>query len=174
MPSTIKKRTWCTTCQEFETFESHLTNETTVLDAAGKEIKKLSKTTCDTCGNEYVPYSLSEVPEEKIQAQRARYKRMKKEEFIKMLSVYQDISKSNMLADMFKEVGDKTIGYTVKEDDAGQIALDAEEKAQREAIWAAEQEFKARYHGAQRNDKCRCDSGLKYKKCCLPKVNTIR
>ncbi len=60
MPNPIKKRTWCTTCQEFETFESHLTSGTTVLDAAGKEIKKLSKTTCDTCGNEYVPYHLSE------------------------------------------------------------------------------------------------------------------
>jgi hypothetical protein len=174
MPSTIKKRTWCTTCQEFETFESHLTSETTVLDAAGKEIKKFSKTTCDTCGNEYVPYSLSEVPEEKILEQRERYRQMKKAEFIKMLSAYQDMSKSNILADMMREVSDKPVGYTVKEDDAGQEAIDEAERAQREATRAAEQEFKSRYHGAQRNDKCRCDSGLKYKKCCLPKVNAIR
>jgi uncharacterized protein YchJ len=174
MPNPIKKRTWCTTCQEFETFESHLTSGTTVLDAAGKEIKKLSKTTCDTCGNEYVPYSLSEVPEEKIQKQRARYKKMKKEEFIRMLSAYQDMSRSNILADMMREVGDKSIGYTVREDDAGQEAIDSEERAQREASRLAEQEFKAKYHGAQRNDKCRCDSGLKYKKCCLPKVDAIQ
>ena len=174
MPSTIKKRTWCTTCQEFETFASHLTSETTVLDAAGKEIKKLSKTTCDTCGNEYVPYSLSEVPEEKIQEQRARYKKMNREKFIKMLSAYQDMSKSNILADMMREVSDRPVGFTVNEDDAGQIAIDEAERAGREATRAAEQEFKARYHGAQRNDKCRCDSGLKYKKCCLPKVNAIR
>ena len=174
MPNPIKKRTWCTTCQEFETFASHLTNETTVLDAAGKEIKKLSKTSCDTCGNEYVPYSLSEVPEEKIQEQRARYKKMNREKFIKMLSAYQDMSKSNILADMMREVSDRPVGFTVNEDDAGQIAIDEAEKAQREAMRQAEQEFKGKYHGAQRNDKCRCDSGLKYKKCCLPKVNAIR
>lgn len=174
MPSQIKKRTWCTTCQEFELFESHLTSETTVLDAAGKEIKKISKTSCDTCGNEYVPYSLSEVPEEKIQEQRARYKKMKREQFIKMLSAYQDMSKSDILADMMREVSDAPVGFTVNEDDAGQEAIDAAEKSEREATRAAEQEFKAKYHGAQRNDKCRCDSGLKYKKCCLPKVNAIR
>jgi len=174
MPSQIKKRTWCVSCQEFELFESHLTSGITVLDAEGKEIKKLSKTTCDICGNEYVPYSLSEVPEGKIQEQRARYKKMKKEEFIKMLSAYQDMSRSNILADMMREVGDKSIEYTVREDDAGQEAIDSEERAQREASRLAEQEFKAKYHGAQRNDKCRCDSGLKYKKCCLPKVDAIQ
>jgi uncharacterized protein YecA (UPF0149 family) len=114
------------------------------------------------------------VPEEKIQEQRARYKKMKKEEFIKMLSAYQDMSKSNILADMMREVSDRPVGFTVNEDDAGQEAIDAAERAEREATRAAEQEFKAKYNGAQRNDKCRCDSGNKYKKCCLPKVNAIR
>jgi hypothetical protein len=145
-----------------------------VLDAEGKEIKKLSKTSCDTCGNEYVPYSLSEVPEEKILEQRERYRQMKKTEFIKMLSAYQDMSKSNILADMFREVGDRPVGYTVKEDDAGQEAIDAAERADREAKRREEIEFKEQYRGAQRNDKCRCGSGNKYKKCCLPKVNSIR
>ena len=174
MPSQIKRRTWCTTCQEFELFESHLTSETTVLDAEGKEIKKVSKTLCDTCGNEYVPYALSEVPEEKIMEQRARYKKMKKEEFIKMLSAYQDMSKSNILADMMREVSDKSVGFTVREDDAGQEAIYAAEKAAREAQQLADIAFKEIYRGAQRNDKCRCGSGNKYKKCCLPKVNAIR
>ncbi len=174
MPSQIKKRTWCTTCQEFELFESHLTSETTVLDADGKEIKKLSKTSCDTCGNEYVPYSLSEVPEEKILEQRERYRQMKKKEFFGMLSAYQDMSKSNMLADMFGEVSDRPVGYTVKEDDAGQEAIDIAERAEREARRREEIEFKESHRGAQRNDKCRCGSGNKYKKCCLPKVDSIR
>lgn len=92
MPNPIKKRTWGTTCQEFETFASHLTNETTVLDAAGKEIKKLSKTTCDTCGNEYVPYSLSEVPEEKIQETNTRnvaYRKLMQSDRHTMLLTYQ-------------------------------------------------------------------------------------
>jgi uncharacterized protein YecA (UPF0149 family) len=145
-----------------------------VLDAEGKEIKKLSKTSCDTCGNEYVPYSLSEVPEEKILEQRERYRQMKKTEFIKMLSAYQDMSKSNILADMFREVSDRPVGYTVKEDDAGQEAIDTAERADREAKRREEIEFKEQYRGAQRNDKCRCGSENKYKKCCLPKVNSIR
>jgi hypothetical protein len=174
MPSTIKKRTWCTTCQEFELFESRLSSETTVLDADGKEIKKTSKTTCDTCGNEYVPYSLSEVPEEKILEQRERYRQMKKTEFIKMLSAYQDMSKSNILADMMREVSDKPVEYTVREDDAGQEAIDTAERAARDAQRLANIEFKEQFRGAQRNDKCRCGSGNKYKKCCLPKVNAIR
>ena len=174
MPSQIKRRTWCTTCQEFELFESHLTSETTVLDAEGKEIKKVSKTTCDTCGNEYVPYALSEVPEEKILEQRAKYKKMKKEEFIKMLSAYQDMSKSNILADMMRDVSDRPVGFTVREDDAGQEAIYAAEKAAREAQQLADIAFKEIYRGAQRNDKCRCGSDNKYKKCCLPKVNAIR
>jgi preprotein translocase subunit SecA len=145
-----------------------------VLDAEGKEIKKLSKTSCDTCGNEYVPYSLSEVPEEKILEQRERYRQMKKTEFIKMLSAYQDMSKSNILADMMREVSDRPVGYTVKEDDAGQEAIDTAERAAREAKKLADIEFKEQYRGAQRNDKCRCGSGNKYKKCCLPKVDSIR
>jgi preprotein translocase subunit SecA len=145
-----------------------------VLDAEGKEIKKLSKTSCDTCGNEYVPYSLSEVPEEKILEQRERYRQMKKTEFIKMLSAYQDMSRSNILADMMREVSDRPVGYTVKEDDAGQEAIDTAERADREAKRREEIEFKESYRGAQRNDKCRCGSGNKYKKCCLPKVDSIR
>lgn len=178
MPNPIKKRKWCITCQEFEIFESRLTDETTVLDADGKEIKKISKTTCDTCGNEYVPYILSEVPEEKIQEQRARYKKMKREQFITMLNAYQNMGtsmgRSNIFADMMGDASDRFIGFTVQEDDAGQEEIDAAERAEREATRLAEQEFKAKYHGAQRNEKCRCDSGLKYKKCCLPKVSAIR
>ncbi len=99
---------------------------------------------------------------------------MKKEEFIKMLSAYQDMSKSNILADMMREWPDKSVGFTVREDDAGQEAIYAAEKAAREAKRLEEIEFKERYRGAQRNDKCRCGSGDKYKKCCLPKVNAIR
>jgi RNA polymerase sigma factor (sigma-70 family) len=115
-----------------------------------------------------------EVPEDKILKQRERYKQKKKEDFIKLMNAYQDMSKSNILADMMREVADKPVGYTVNEDDAGQEDIYAAEKAEREARRAAEQEFKSRYQGAQRNDKCRCGSGLKYKKCCLPKVEKIR
>jgi uncharacterized protein YecA (UPF0149 family) len=75
---------------------------------------------------------------------------------------------------MLKEPGHDHTEPDVNEDDAGQDAIDAAIKAKREADRLAEIQFKEKYHGAQRNDKCRCDSGLKYKKCCLPKVEKIR
>lgn len=99
---------------------------------------------------------------------------MKKADFIKMLNAYQDMSKSNILDDMMRDVSDRPVGYAVKEDDAGQEAIDTAERAAREAQKLANLEFKEMYRGAQRNDKCRCGSGDKYKKCCLPKVNAIR
>lgn len=166
MPTPLPvKRTWCKTCQDFTIHKTRIN---------GSDEEKFSSTNCDTCDTEYQPYYLSEVPEDKILEQRERYKQKKKEDFIKLMSAYQDMSRSNILADMMREVADKPVGYTVNEDDAGQEDIYAAEKAEREARWAAEQEFKSRYQGAQRNDKCRCGSGLKYKKCCLPKVEKIR
>jgi uncharacterized protein YchJ len=173
MPTVIKKRTWCKQCQEFELFSSHLSSDV-LLDENGKEIKRITKTECETCGTEYVPYSLSEVPEEKIEAQRGRYKRHKKEEFMRILNVYAKETQTNMLADMLREPGSELSDQRILEDDAGQIELDAQLKAEREAKRMAEIEFKERYRGVQRNEKCLCGSGLKYKKCCLPRVEAIR
>ena len=173
MPTVIKKRTWCKQCQEFELFSSHLTSDV-LLDENGKEVKKITRTQCENCGSEYVPYSLSEVPDEKIEAQRRRYKRHKGEEFARLLNIYSRETQANMLADMLREPGSELSEQRILEDDAGQIDLDDQLKAEREARRREEIEFKERYRGVQRNEKCLCGSGLKYKKCCLPKVEAIR
>ena len=166
MPSAIaKKRTWCKTCQDFSIF-------TTTMGST--EEGKFSTTVCNTCESAQMSYSLTEVPEEKLIEQRARYNEQRRRQFMNMLNIYAKETRTNMLADMLKEPGHDLTEPDVNEDDAGQDAIDAAIKAKREADRLAEIQFKEKYHGAQRNDKCRCDSGLKYKKCCLPKVEKIR
>jgi hypothetical protein len=167
MPSAIaKRRTWCKTCQDFSLF---------ITTMGSTEEGKFSTTVCDTCESAEMSYTLAEVPEEKLIEQRARYKDQRRHQFMNMFNTYsKGLSKNNILADMLREPGHDLSEPDVKEDDAGQEAIDAAIKAKREADRLAEQEFKEKYRGAQRNDKCRCDSGLKYKKCCLPKVEKIR
>lgn len=167
MPSAIaRRRTWCKSCQDFSLF-------TTTMGST--EDGKFSTTVCDTCESAQMSYALAEVPEEKLIEQRARYNEQRRRQFMNMLNTYsKELSRNNILADMLREPGHDLSEPDVKEDDAGQEAIDAAIKAKREADRLAEIEFKGRYHGAQRNDKCRCDSGLKYKKCCLPKVEKIR
>jgi len=166
MPSAIpRRRTWCKTCQDFSIF-------TTTMGST--EEGSFSTTMCDTCESAQTGYTLAEVPEEKLIEQRARYNEQRRKQFMNMLNIYARETKTNMLADMLKAPGHDLSESDVKEDDAGQEAIDAAIKAKREADRLAEIQFKELYHGAQRNDKCRCDSGLKYKKCCLPKVEKIR
>jgi uncharacterized protein YchJ len=93
---------------------------------------------------------------------------------MRILNVYAKETQTNMLADMLREPGSELSDQRILEDDAGQIELDAQLKAEREAKRMAEIEFKERYRGVQRNEKCLCGSGLKYKKCCLPRVEAIR
>ena len=169
MPQIRKTRTWCKTCQDWELFQSHLSSDVVVLDSMGGEIKKTSKTTCDTCGNEYVPYSQDEVPEDKLVEQRERYSRMKFEEFKRMVGVY---AQSNPLSEIFKP--ETEIGLNITEDDAGEIAIQEAKKAAREAKRLEEIALKEKYRGTQRNSTCPCGSGLKYKKCCLPTIEKLR
>jgi len=172
MPQIRKNRTWCKTCQDWELFQTHLTSEDTVIiDTLGSEVKKTSKTTCDTCKSKYIPYSLDEVPEDKLAEQRERYSKMKFEEFKRFFSAYNTVAKVNT-GGIFGS--DSSYDETIKEDDAGQIAIDEAEKAAREAKRLADIEFKDKFRGAQRNSPCRCESGLKYKKCCLPIIEKIR
>jgi len=143
----ISKRTWCKKCQDYTLFAETV---------SGQPI-------CKTCETHYEEYTLEEVPAEKVEVQRARYKEYKRQEFMEIMAMYQ--SQGNMT------------NYTppnIVEDDAGQTAIDTAIRAEQEAKRAAEAEFKNRFRGAQRNEKCRCGSEQKYKKCCLPLVEKIR
>jgi hypothetical protein len=158
MPQIRKNRTWCKTCQDWELFSVEI-------PADGEKSKPL----CDTCKSEYIPYSQDEVPEDKLVEQRERYSKMKFEEFKRMVGVY---AQSNPLSEIFKP--DTEIGLHITEDDAGEIAIQEAKKAARDAKRLADIELKDKFRGAQRNSPCRCESGLKYKKCCLPIIEKLR
>jgi hypothetical protein len=152
MPTKSKpfKRTWCKSCQDYTVFSKKVTEDAI----------------CKTCETPYAEYSLDEVPAEKIEEQRVRYKDYKKREFLSMMNMYNNVLGSIMSGEMDSP--------GIPEDDAGQIAIDTAIRAEREAKRAAELEFKSRFRGLQRNEKCRCGSEKKYKKCCLPLVEKIR
>ena len=160
MPQIRKNRTWCKTCQDWELFSVEV-------PADGEKPKPL----CDTCKSEYIPYSQDEVSEDKLAEQRERYSKMKFEEFKRMMGHYNAVARVDT-GGMFSADGDHD--ETIKEDDAGQIAIDEAKKAARDAKRLADIELKDKFRGAQRNSTCRCESGLKYKKCCLPIIEKLR
>jgi hypothetical protein len=158
MPTAIpQKRTWCKTCNDFQIHKTTITGET----------DKFSKVNCTVCDSEYVPYSLSEVPDDKLVEQRKRYKAKRSSDFRKMMGMYMEMSRSNGPMGSYE-------GNEAQEDDAGQEDIDKLQREANELKRQEELEFKSIYKGLNRNDKCRCGSGLKYKKCCLPKVEKIR
>lgn len=159
-PIVIKKhRTWCKRCLDF-TIHKWL------------KIDTENNLCCEYCENEYTGYSLKDIPEDKIQQQRARYKEMKRRNFEKMLSNYSNpfSQKNNILAQMFSEPSNP-FEYELIEDDAGQKYIDDKEKEKSEKakqLWEEmKQDYNDNYLKVNNNDKCPCGSGLKYKKCHL-------
>jgi len=143
----ILKRTWCKCCQDYTLFA----------ETASKQA------ICKTCETHYEEYTLESVPSNKVTEQRARYAEYKRQEFQEIMAMLQS---GGNLANYMPS--------NIVEDDAGQNAIDAALRAEAEAKRAAELEYKSRFRGLGRNDKCQCGSGKKYKKCCLPLVEQIR
>lgn len=164
MPTITLKRIWCKTCNEFEL---HATE--TIF---GKEWF------CNKCATEYIDGILySEIPEEKLIAQRVRYKEKQRKD---MGDVYSQFIMGGGLSgmfDTFSEVGSNTEIY---ESDAGQIQIDKAMKLKRDEAYEKRRiqrvkdlELKQSFHKLGRNDKCLCGSEKKYKKCCYQKIQKI-
>lgn len=130
------------------------------------------------CETIFTDIELSEIPVEKQEEQRSRYKK-KQSDWIK--NFYMDgmlgFPGRNPLAELFKE------GYEdeITEDDAGQHEIDAEnrkimEEKLRVAREKREEELKeiAKYAKLTRNDICICGSGKKYKKCHLHQIEQMK
>lgn len=150
-------RIWCKSC-----------NDWTIHYEKVMDVVK----TCKECGTEYSSITLREIPKEKLEEQRARYKRQKKENFNRMFGGYV-FGGFDMLSKM---AGNEEI----IESDAGQRRIDEDEekirkeKAQeRERIKEEKREEDEKYKNLGRNDVCICGSGKKYKKCCLEKVREL-
>lgn len=139
MPQIRNYRTWCKSCEDW-TIHSH-------------------EQKCNRCDTMFESYNLSDIPENKLEEQRVRYSLSRinsvKSIYVTTLSMGHNFSNS------------KTV--TV-EDDAGQGKINEERKRQRQAIKDKISEISAEhepYSKINRNDKCLCGSGKKYKQCHL-------
>jgi len=143
-----KHRTYCKTCQDF-TIHSWQSN------------KDLN---CIECGTKETGYNLNDINPEILNRQRARYNDMQKRNYFKFVVMTQ-----NPYGSIFSN--DRSIGYEVIEDAAGQDKIDDAKKQQRKELEQKAQEiledYNDNYKKLGRNDKCSCGSEKKFKQCHL-------
>jgi len=166
MPTINYWRTWCKTCNDWTLHSS---------TGIGEEIEWH----CKTCKTVFTEVKHSEIPEEKLMEQRERYSEDRKKNGV--LGRFMDgrlFQQSNPLIDMFREPG---CDVEISESDAGQKAIDDERVRQwnikaeaRRLARAGELAEIVRYSKLGRNDLCLCDSGKKYKHCCLSRIESFR
>lgn len=156
MPTITKYRLWCSSCQEWQLFLHK------IFSSSG-EIEP-----CPVCSTPHADTPLENIPIDKINEQRKRYKEHKNpfNSFFGLI-----LSASSALD--FRPPGSD---IQIVEHDAGQKAIDKKEDAEyteRQKIRAAETraflEEQTKYTSLGRNNVCICGSGKKYKKCCWSK-----
>lgn len=141
-------RTYCTECKDF-TIHSTKTF--------------LGELICRTCDNEFKGYTLQEVEPQLVLEQRERYKKQRQRNIGGIYGAFMRGVGIDFMMQMEEQ--------EVKESSAGQEDVDAELRRQRQEI--AEQKnqhhqlFLDNYSHLNRNDKCTCGSGKKYKQCHL-------
>lgn len=140
-------RTWCKLCNNF-TF--HVWHSKTDL-------------VCKTCDLIYTPYKPSEVPKELLTEQRNRFKEKRYIDLKKLLpsnvgyNLLQDMSQAYKIEIIECDAGQKAIDQKIKNDIA----------EHRQIINEAQNDYDKNYSKLNRNDKCSCGSGKKYKQCHL-------
>jgi|TARA_R110000782_G_scaffold264883_1_gene358288 uncharacterized protein YecA (UPF0149 family) len=152
MPTQPKRhRTYCKSCQDF-----------TVHSWKDKE-----NLLCDNCQTKESGYSLNDINPKLIERQKERYNDKKRREFGSIYGAFMMGVGMQTMMELEKTQ------FQLIEDDAGQIRIDEKKKRIREQLKLKEQEnyqdYLDNYKGLNRNDKCSCKSGKKYKQCCLPK-----
>lgn len=168
MPTREYKRLWCKTCNDWELFEQQYPNP--------------KEWFCRKCESVHEKTLLSEIPEEKLIEQRKRYVEWNHRAMGKFMGEFMMSQEERNLREfvhMFSPPGSDWETEII-ESDAGQHAIDDEEKRKRdekrqkylEEKEAAKQHV-LKYKGANRNDKCPCGSGKKFKKCCLTELGSL-
>jgi len=161
MPTRTLRRVWCKTCNDFE-----------LHDGSKPNLKCLS---CDT---NYTKIFLKDIPIDKLEAQQKRWKSKQ----TNVLDAFIQMTARNPLQELMDDMSNPP-GYNdeIIESDAGMISIEAEKRLEREKrcneARKKREEDKIeldKYRDIGRNDKCICGSNLKYKKCCLPRINSIR
>lgn len=161
-PQITKHRIWCKTCNEFKLHSRK------VLFGSGEQ-----PLICETCKTEYSEIKLSDIPDEKLKEQRERYKISRRNDMNDIFGSYLSFG----LLHAFSETGYEP---KIVESDAGQNVIDEQVRKEREIKRNEllqkrndDLELKKKFHNLGRNEKCRCGSGKKYKKCCWQKIQKI-
>ena len=163
MPDIPLYREWCASCQDY-------TEHDTKFPSSENNMK------CVDCDTECKEVALSDIPIEKVEEQRKRYK-MAEEEQISMIGKLFSHHPTLLSMSMFSAIPNRRIIET----DAGQKDIDAEnirinlQKSKKRAE-QREKDLEAakKFEKLNRNDPCACGSGIKYKKCCLNKVRKLK
>jgi len=149
MPTITYLRFWCSKCQDF-TLHNMGNNKD-----------------CRICGTVTESYKLSEVPEDKLKQQRARYI-----ESNNPVNYYMSAIKGTLLKDIYLDLTKSEPEIKIIEDDAGQKEIsERRNRAYNERLKKhndLKEEYK-KFKGIGRNDLCACGSNVKYKNCCLKK-----
>jgi hypothetical protein len=144
-------RTWCKNCKKFEIHVWH--SETDLV--------------CKICDLIYTPYKTSEIPENLLLEQRQRYKNQK---YNKIDSYLNLLKPSNIIFDMLQTM-DEAYSIITIECDAGLKAINENRikriNIEKQRIADLNKDFDDNYSKLNRNDKCSCGSGKKYKVCHL-------
>lgn len=145
-------RLWCKKCNDFTLHE------------------ELNDNSNCSCGQVYSNVKISEINKEKLIEQRERFKNQELTEFNDLMSMMTNkLNPISMFSNDAFEVKTKII-----ESDAG---LKSERKRKIEIKEKLKEEAEielSKFKGIQRNDKCICKSGLKYKKCCKNKCDILK
>ena len=140
-----KRRTYCKTCKDFTIHTADYV--------------------CETCNTEFTSYFPSEVDSNLIEQQRQRFNA---QENRKMGGLYIAFAMGFGLEAM---VNTNWKPAEIIECDAGQKEIDNRKKEQREEVKRKVQEiqndYDTNYKHLNRNDKCTCGSGKKFKQCHL-------
>ncbi len=152
MPTKYYTRTWCNSCKECTLHHKPFE----------KEFQ------CKECGDESKTFNLSDIPKDKYIEQIKRWEDSQGNKLGRIYSTF--MSPSNNFFNEESEV-------IITEDDLGykkhKAEFYAKEAEERKAKIEERNKLKDLYKGLTRNDKCGCGSGLKFKNCCLPKINEI-
>ena len=141
-------RTYCTNCKNF-TVHSYK--------------NFLGELFCRTCDNEFNGYTIGEVEPHLIEEQRQRYNNYRLKNVGGLYGAF--LSGVGVEAIMNLERRD------IQESSAGQEFIDEENRRKRQEIREQKEQhrqlFLDNYSHLNRNDKCACGSGKKYKQCHL-------
>jgi hypothetical protein len=164
-PQITYYRTWCKSCNDWKPFKSSFINK--------------ESSVCTVCDIEFTDITLGEIPIEKVIEQRERYTKsikLKRQKFSRGFLDLGSIFNSAVYPEM-----SGFYSHEVNEYDAGQIAIDeklaiieGEKKMKIYEERNRQREEVSTYRMINRNDNCLCGSNLKYKKCCLSRIESYK